>query len=290
MATRAASFILSDLNKQVMKTFLCVFSLLLFAVPGLSQYTVTKVVGNVTNKITGDKISMGHKLNDNDQLGWSSDRDMIRAIVAGKGVFIISPSPKAQQEPNAFVEMVKTSLKIKAKGGYLSGRAENGAAIPASLETEPKVNDKNLFLAENTYVFDKGEYKVSDGSAFFLQIEHAGAPPIIRRLRTRGDTLIILASDFNVPEGAPADGVKYKLGFFSKEAKTSRSLINIKPAFDSSSAMETIIRLVIAESQEADTEKLKEACYAEVYEALGKPSEIQFNDLFYKLTSIAKKS
>lgn len=99
-----------------------------------------------------EKISAGSKLNDNDRLSWKtpfSENDMIRAIAAGKGVFIITRTPGTEKDENEIVEFVKKSLKIKAKAGYLSGRAENDELIPVSLETEPKVNSRNLFTTEN---------------------------------------------------------------------------------------------------------------------------------------------
>ncbi len=276
-----------------MKKIFCLYFLLLFVIPGFTQYTVTKVVGNVEYGRSGIKLISGSKLTDNDQLKWNNppgENDMVRVLAAGKGVFILMPSIKAERGQNGILEFVKVSFKIKGKGGYLSGRAEGDESIPESLQTEEKVNSKNLFAAENKYVFDRNKYIVSDGGKFFLQIDYPGSPPIIRELKTLADTLFINSADFEILDKDMANKAKYKLGFFSSVNKTSQSLINIKPAFDYANEMETIIKIMINETKEKDQAKLKQECYAEVYEALGKPSEIDFNNAFYKMVSMPQKN
>lgn len=244
--------------------------------PALAQYTVTKVIGNVINKTTGAKIGIGNKLSDNDQLGWSSGKDMIRAIVAGKGVFIITPNAQTTSGQNALVEYVKMSLKIKAKEGYLSGRAEAGEPIPASLQTEATVNARNRFGTENSYLFNEKEYNLSNGSRFFLQIDVPGSKPMIRTLKTKADTLFIQAGDLEVPDSTAT----YKLGFYAGDTKTSLLLVQFKPVLDKTNEMENIIRLLVAGREATNRETLRQECYAEVYEALGRPADIQFNAAF----------
>lgn len=260
---------------------------------GSAQYIVTKVVGNVVNVVSNDKIVLGSKLNDNDALSWVKPvlpNAMVRALVAGKGVYIITPSPMAKQNPNEVVEYVKKSLKIKAKEGYLSGRAENDELIPGSLETEFTISNSVLISKLNQYLIDKKEYDVSDGSRFFLQINSVDFKPVIRQLTTISDTLLIKASDFILPPDQKNSPVKYQLGFFSKAKSATRSLIAIKPFLDTTNQMETIIQMVIANSKQIDKKKLKQECYAEVYAALGKPADITFNKAFLEMISEASKA
>ena len=55
--------------------------------------------------------------------------------------------------------------------------------------------------------------------------------------------------------------------------------------------METIMKIIISEDKQRDEQKLQEQCYAEIYEALGKPSDILFKNVFGKIfTSSVKNS
>ncbi len=253
-----------------------------------SQYTVTKVIGQVKNKTSGESLKPGSKLTDEDILVFSSQNDMLRVIVSGKGIYIISPSPKSQKQQNMLVEMLKTALHIKSKEGYLSGRAENNELIPATFETESKVNPKNLIANENKYVFDPSEYDVSKGNRFFLQIEYPGSAVIIHPLKTVSDTLILYASDFKTENRDLSAKAKYKLGFFSREKSSSETLAEINPYMDTTREMQTIMDVMVNEHKDLDRSELQHTCYAEVYEALGKPSDIFFTNIFNKL--IAERS
>ena len=76
------------------------------------QYTVTKVVGQVKNKSTGEQLKPGSKLKDDDMLEFSAPKDMVRVIVSGKGIYVLSPTPRTDNAPSAIVEMLKTTLKV----------------------------------------------------------------------------------------------------------------------------------------------------------------------------------
>lgn len=266
-----------------MRKSLLLFFLLLVNKLCFSQYTVTKVVGKVTNKTSGEPLKPGSKLKDDDLLAFSTSNDILRVIVAGKGIYVISPSPKSQKSNEFWVEMLKSALHIKSKEGYLSGREENTVYLPATLETEDQLNSRLLIAAENKYVFDSKVYNPVNGSRFFLQIEYPDSNPVIRPLRTVGDTLILYAADFETANREGFTKGKYKLGFYSKDKNSSESIIEIRPYVDKEGEMETIIRLIISESIEKDPLKLQQASYAEVYEALGKPSDIVFQRVFHRL-------
>jgi hypothetical protein len=253
-----------------------------------SQYTVTKVIGQVKNKTSGEALKPGSKLRDDDLLIFSSLNDLLRVIVSGKGIYIISPSPKSEKQDNMLVEMLKSALHIKSKEGYLSGRAQNTGLIPAAFETEARVNTKNLIGNENKYVFDPGKYGSSKGR-FFLQIEYPGQKVIVHPLKTISDTLLINASDFTTDNKDTSLKARYKLGFFSRETSSSESLAEINPYLDKEQEIQTIISIIINENKKLDKASLQRTCYAEVYEALGKPSDILFNTIFDKAIAEQKK-
>ena len=249
-----------------------------------AQYTVTKIVGEVTNKTTGERLKPGSKLKDDDMLQFSSTRDMVRVVVSGKGIYIISPTPRKENQQSLIVEMLKSALKIKSKEGYLSGRSEDSYLIPEALETETAVNNLILITDQTKFLFDNKRYDVSGGNRFFLQLEKEGGKPEIHALKTNGDTLLITAADFT-PSGQLSGSVKYKLGYFNKAKNSSESLAAIRPYVDTSGEMETIVTIIVEDHQETDLEKLKHVCYAEVYESLGKPSQLDFDKIFSRLTA-----
>ena len=181
------------------------------------------------------------------------------------------------------MEIVKFTLHVKSSNGNLSGRSDASELVPGVLETEASVSTKNLIEKENEYLFDEKAYDVSEGSRFFLQEEDAGGNPVITPLKTKGDTLLLSAYDFKKRSSNVA-GIKYKLGFFSKNNNRSELLIQIDPYFDSTDEMRTIIKLMIRESKEKDLKKLQDECYNEVYQALGKPSDILFQNVFDSLS------
>jgi len=248
-----------------------------------SQYTVTKVIGRVTNKTSGEVLRPGSKLRDTDLLGFSKNTDMVRVIVSGKGVYVISPGPHSETQDDLIVDMLKSALKIKSKEGYLSGRSPQDEMIPAVLKTEAAVNESNLFGAENKYIFDQRMYNTSGGNRFFLQAEIAGAKPVIVPLKTVSDTLLIYAADFG------NSAATYKLGFYSQDTKKSQLLADLKPQIDTTSEMEAIVKVLVQESDPKDKDQLQRKVYAEVYEALGKPPAVSFNQVYSKVLAESAK-
>jgi hypothetical protein len=243
------------------------------------QYTVTKVIGQVKNKATGEQLKPGTKLKDDDMLEFSAAKDLVRVIVSGKGIYVISPTPRQGNSSSAIVEMLKATLKIKSREGYLIGRSEESDLIPEVFETETAVNNHIHVGEENKYLFDVTKYSVSNGNKFFLQLEIAGGSPEIHALTTSGDTLLLRSSDFKARQPV-SGGISYKIGFFKKDKNTSESLAVINPYIDSTGEMETIVKLIVAEHKNLDKDSLRKTCYAEVYESLGKPSKINFDEVF----------
>lgn len=270
-----------------MKKINLILLLLLFLIKGYCQYTVTKVVGTVKKHSTGEILKPGSSYNKGDKLIWSSKNDLVRTIIAGKGIFTISPSLKAQKSGSQLMEIVQFSLHLRSKEFNLSGRSENYELLPDALRTDGKINVKNLIGLENKYRFDIRTYDVSGGSRFFLQIDMPGRPPEIKRLATMEDTLTISLSDFYSGNTGLAKGTKYLLGFYTAGNHTSANVMEIIPYFDSTSQMETIIKLIVAKTK-TDKDKIKQTCYSEVYHALGKPSDIIFDNIFNTIAASVK--
>lgn len=256
--------------------FIC-FLLMLFCFENtMAQYTVTKVKGTVTKKTSGELLKTGSKLTETDMLSFSSGTDLVRVIVAGKGVFVISPSPKATRQGNAVIEMLKSTFHLQSKEGYLSGRGEEIEFIPESMETDNTVNTKTIISKENKYLFRLTDYSTNDGSRFFLQVTYPGQQPETRALKTNKDTLLLMPDDFKKNNQPDPESVKYVLGFYSMENNSSSSLIEIEPFLDNTNEMAKIIKVILEVSKETDPQILKKQCYKEVYEALGKPNELVF--------------
>ena len=260
-----------------------VIFIMLFMHAGFAQYTVTKVIGSVRNKYNNELLKPGSQFKDTSILYFSTNKDMVRAIVAGQGIYIITPSPNAEKQGNNILEIVKFALHIKSKEGNLSGRGEESSLLPEALKTEYNVNEKNIISAENKYLFDANKYNVSTGNKFFLQTEIDGSKPVTKALQTKGDTLILYSADFRKTYDTNAEKVNYKLGFYTKETNSSSLLTPIYPYFDSTEQMETVMKIIIENAAQKEKDKLMEQCYAEVYEALGKPSDITFKKDFEKI-------
>ena len=260
-----------------MKRILYFLLLMVISQSVFSQYTVTKIIGEVRLKSSGEALKPGSSLRDDDVLLFSTPGDMVRAIVPGKGIYLISPSPRAEKKTNAIVEMLKSTLQIKSKEGYLSGRSEENELVPEAFETEPSVNPFTLISKENPYLFDQRKYDASAGSRFFLQVENPGDKPVIKSLRTKGDTLFLMSSDFETRPDAVS-----RLGFFNATSRKSELLAQIKPNIDSSNVMGEIIRSLIGAEKKSNKDSIMRTCYSEVYRALGKPSAILFASRFNK--------
>jgi hypothetical protein len=241
------------------------------------------VIGNV-KKMSGETVTTGSILSDNDVLLFSSQNDMVRVIVAGKGIYVINPSPKAEKKQNnSVIEILKYTLHVKAKEGYLSGRAESVTKIPEAFETDLGSNKKTLIINESKFLFSTHNYDISNGSKFFIQIQYEGSKPIIHSLKTNADTLLLHVSDFKTDNSDTTKKVKYAIGFYSKEKNSSESIADIDPYFDVSGEMEAITKVVASQSMQTDKSKLQDECYAEVCSALGKPSDIDFKYAFEKV-------
>lgn len=252
-----------------------------------SQYTVTKVIGNVKKK-SGEKITVGSKLKETDVLVFSKPEDMVRVIITGKGTYVLTPSPKAVVEKNAFVEMLKSTKFLKSKEGYLSSRGQFSELVPDVFKTIDSINSKNLVSKENYYLFDRDRYNVTGGGQFVLQKFGEGSKPLNKDLKTRGDTLYITQADFKINSGFSA--LRYRLAYFDKENNRERILAELDPYFDQAGEMEKIIRVVIKETTIKDDETLmQQEAYEEVYEALGKPSDLLFEYTFNKVRKEQKK-
>ncbi len=259
---------------------ICFFLLMYCVENTMAQYTVTKVKGTVTNKSSGELLKTGSKLKETDLLSFSTASDLIRVIVAGKGVFVISPSPKATRQGNIVIEMLKSTFHLQSKEGYLSGRAEEVEYLPESMETDNTVNTKLIISKENKYLFRLADYSTGDGSRFFLQVTYPGQQPETRALKTNKDTLLLRQEDFKKNNQPDPENAKYVLGFYSKENNSSSSLIEFEPTLDAANEIANIIKVILEASNEKDPGILKKQCYKEVYEALGKPNELVFNQAF----------
>ncbi len=246
----------------------------------VAQYTVTKVKGTVTNKTSGELLKTGSKLKETDILSFSLPTDLIRVIVPGKGIFVISPSANATKQGSDLVEMLKSTFHLKSKEGYLSGRAEGIESIPDAFETNEAVNSAMLISKETKFLFNSADYPITEGSRFFLQVSSGAGQPLIRPLQTKADTLLISTEDFKSNNQAGPQDVTYSLGYYSKEKNYSVSLMEFTPYLDQFNEMEGIIKVILGVSTEVDPLLLKKECYKEIYEALGKPSDIVFQKVF----------
>jgi hypothetical protein len=266
----------------IKRCFFLLAILLITQAVSFGQYTVTKVVGLVKIQTTNQPLKPGSKLKDDDILVFSTALDMVRVIVPGKGIFVITPTPQQGSANSMIVEMMKSVLKVKSREGYLSGRSEESDLVPDAWQTEAAVNDRIHVGLMNRYQFDPKKYDVSNGSRFFLQVDVAGANPEIHALKTIGDTLLLSAVDLSPRQQATGD-ITYKIGFFNKEKNSSESLATIRPYIDSTGEMENIIQVIKSANADMPADQLRKTCYAEVYEALGKPAMINFNEAFDNL-------
>ena len=270
------------------------FAIIIFsflAQVSFSQYTVTKVIGNVKKK-SGEKIGVGSKLKETDVLVFSKPEDMVRVIITGKGTYVLTPSPKAVVEKNAFVEMLKSTKLLKSKEGYLSSRGQFNELVPDVFKTIDSINSKILIVKENYYLFDPERYNIASIAGrgkFILQALGIGSTFQNKTLKTKGDTLFISLSDFRFQSGFSI--FPYELIYYDYETKTERVLVKIDPYFDQTGEMEKIIRVVVRETSIKDDETLvQQEAYEEVYEALGKPSDLVFENTFRKVMKQLKKT
>ena len=119
-----------------MKRMICLIVVLMGTVSGYSQYTVTKVYGNVTNKTSHEKLATGSKFKDTSDLKFSSKNDVVRAIATGRGLIVISATPQRLDGQNNAMEVLKYTFDIKPKEAYLSGRSATDEVVPQALSPD----------------------------------------------------------------------------------------------------------------------------------------------------------
>ena len=272
-----------------MKKIVLFFILALTVASSFCQYTVTKVNGKVFNQTTNEFLKPGSRLSKADSIEWSSPHDMVRAVIAGQGIYILTPSKQSLKEGGKLVDVVKFTLHIKSREFNLSGRGDNEEVIPWVFSTESVINNKNLIAAVNKYLVDTSQYKLSGGNIFFLQINHKNDAPVIKPLYTISDTLFLNAESFFTSIPKDSGEIKYTIGFFDKDQNTSRQLVKLYPYFDTSNEMGNLIKIIIDSDGHGDIDQLKVRCYQEVYETMGKPSYILFNQLFDKFYKTLRK-
>lgn len=250
---------------------------------GQAQYTVTKVVGTVKNLTRGEVLKTGSKMAETDKIQFSSANDLVRMIVLGKGAYVIQANPRAVQQENTILEILKSSLGVKSKEGYLSGRAGNFETIPDAFETEADRNTHTLLLPSNRFLLDTDRFPTGSGSRFFLQVTANGKTDI-KPLRTQKDTLFLNHTDFEITAGTIDPKASYQLGYYSAEEQSSKALATLLPYFDRNNEMETLMQALAKEGKNLSAEILEKELYKEVYEALGKPSDIEFARVLKKVS------
>ncbi len=248
------------------------------------QYTVTKVVGVIKNKTTGEAIRIGSKLNDADVLTFATPNALLRAIIAGKGTVVISPSPTAIKTNNVLIQELKSCFRVDAKQGSLSGRSVSIEQLPESITASAAVNNRIRIAYLNKYLFSSATYSVANGSQFILQIEAPNNSPIIHQLRTAKDTLLLYANDFQI-DNLGSKEPTYTLGFYNKATNKTEAIAQLKPYFDEAGEMESIIAAVSNSPSSNTKTQLMEQCFSQVYAALGKPSDIDFITSFNQIAA-----
>jgi hypothetical protein len=182
--------------------------------------------------------------------------------------------------------MLKSTKFLKSKEGYLSSRGQFGEMVPDVFKTIDSINSKILIAKENYYLFDPGRFDINSGGRFYLSRKYSKAKSV--PLKTKGDTLFISLADFHL---LPANFMIYEIAFYDKEDSRYRTLAELKPYLDKNGEMEKIIRVMVKETSIKDDESLvRQEAYEEVYEALGKPSDLVFENTFRKVLKGLKKS
>jgi hypothetical protein len=243
-----------------------------------AQYIVTKVSGKVKNQ-AGNSVRPGTQLKDNERLSWSSLADKLWVVMIGKGEKIISPSPKATPDNNLLSELLTSSLHQNSSSGSLSGRGEIIEKIPDALHTAATSNGKLIMEQKNKFLFDQTAYPQSNG-VFFIEIDIPGVSPVIRKLTTSADTLMINYPDLVTETINPS--IKYSIGYSS--GGRSRLVSFFVPYFDLTADMENMVANTVLAYQGISTNKdvVRDSVYRNVYASTGKPNGILFTELFDK--------
>lgn len=263
---------------------ICALSVLFLVSISLNaQFTVTKVSGRIKTG-DGDLVRPGSELNSNAHLYFSSLRDKIWVIQVGKGEKMISPTPQAIVENSLFSQMLLSALHVTSMSGSLSGRGQSTEQLPDVLQGDPGVASKVIIEERNQYLFDVSKYPQGNGRSFFLQINIPGQNPIVRRLKTNRDSVIIWLTDFLTESTDPS--IQYKLGYFNPSSNPSSSEItSITPYFDQTNEMESVIATTILalDKEDKPVDTIRNHAYRAIYFSLGKPDYLLFTNLFNKL-------
>lgn len=247
-----------------------------------AQYIVTKVAGKVKNE-AGDYVRPGTELKSDAKLSWSSQNDKLWVVIVGKGEKIITPTPQAAAPNNVLTQVLIASLHQSSTSAALSGRGEIIEKIPDALRTDPKSNGKVIIEQENKYNFDPAIYPQGNAGVFFVEIDVPQQTPIIRTLKTVGDTLYINYADLVTEITDPA--IRYSIGYHNKTAAGRDQLvISFDPYFDMTSEMEDMIANTVLAYQNVNNNKdaVRDSVYRNIYASSGKPNGILFTDLYNK--------
>jgi C1A family cysteine protease len=142
----------------------------------------------------------------------------------------------------------------------------------------------------NLYHFDVKKFPIENKNTFFIEIDVIGSKKIIKPLKTNLDTLLIpyislLYTNYTVDNTQlPA---KYVLGFL--RSGKSEKVATFTPYFDVANDMLAIINSVIGSwaDKKITIDSLRDICYSQVYNTIGKPNSISFFSAFKN--SLAKK-
>jgi hypothetical protein len=256
--------------------------ILCLAVVAKAQYIVTKVNGRV-KKADGTYVTPGAQLKDNDQLTWSSQKDNLYVVIIGKGEKIISPAPATSAGSGAITQQLMSSLRQSSKSASLSGRGEIIEKLPEAMHTNPNSNGKVIIEQENKFLFDPKLYPQTGGAVFFAEIDMPGQNPIIRRLKTNGDTLLIDYTDLITETTGPL--LKYSLGYHNPGAANASQLVSaFVPYFDMTGEMDDFIpnTILAYKGGTATKEAVRDSVYQNLYASSAKPNGILFTALFNK--------
>lgn len=264
-----------------MKRIRVTLALLLVCLFAHAQYTVTKVKGRVKSS-QGAYVNPGNSIDSTEVLVFSSRGDKLWLIVPGKGEQAVSPSTTAQVTPNGVQQVLKDAVFSTPQMASQRAGVSIIEQLPAAITSQNGLTDKMVIEPVNEFLFNPAVYPQNGQGEFFLQVEAQGKPVVKRRLRVRGDTLVILYEDFLTETNSPYN--HYLLGYHGAGKASSVLVTQVKPYFDQTNEVEDIIASTIAtykkNNMAKDTLLLK--TYNNVYSMSGKPNGIFFSRLFAK--------
>lgn len=272
------------------KYFLLLLIILGFFVNAQEKYTITKIIGKIKTE-NGTLLRPGNVLQKNPTLFYSSLRDGIRAIGNNGKVYLFTAAKNAPKNSQGlFTALLSQFVRIES-GGNMSTRAITDEIV--LVQENLKHNGKILLTDENRFLFDAQKYDVKDGNLFFIQInkknDYANENTEWRKLKTSGDTLFIRYIDI-IPKDGNLENTDFKLGFFNVKKNTSSDVIGVPVhfAYDVVNDLENITKITIEIHKSNSTltkEKIRDLAYSQILENLGKPSTIEFLEIFDTLYS-----